>query len=269
MNTEPPTGDDLEQMLVTMKRTVLTRAAEQRTQRPRRGRRAGIVIGIIAVLGIGATSGGVALGMIPQPFAAAPAPSAPAAPVEPSETPTRSSAPVVNEPTSTPTPTRKPFTLDDPTSWTIGFDEVGPVALGAPVAGELDDLDAAYTRETDEFCSNPDVFFFSNGAEQGLVVTAVGGTVFGVTVGGNERPDQPLGTGPTTAEGVGVGSTLAQLRAAYPDLEPLPNTQSYGLPQWTTSDGSRHITFVLADDDGPVKTIWVSTNPNPPYEYCG
>ncbi|OIH94285.1 hypothetical protein BIU90_03705 [Curtobacterium sp. MCBA15_001] len=91
-------------MLVTMKRTVLTRAAEPRPQPRRRGRRAGIVIGVIAVLGLGATSGGVALGMIPQPFAAAPAPAPSAAPAQPSGTPTPSSAPVVNEPTSTPTP---------------------------------------------------------------------------------------------------------------------------------------------------------------------
>ena len=105
MNTEPPTGDDLQQMLVSMKREVLTRADQQRPAPRRRGRRAGIVIGVIAVLGIGATSGGVALGMIPQPFAAAPAPSPSATTVVPSETPTPSSAPVVSEPTSTPTPT--------------------------------------------------------------------------------------------------------------------------------------------------------------------
>lgn len=105
MNTEPPTGDDLEQMLVSMKRTVLTRAAEPRSQPRRRGRRAGIVIGVIAVLGIGATSGGVALGMIPQPFAAAPAPNPSATAVEPSGTPSESSAPVVERPTVTPTAT--------------------------------------------------------------------------------------------------------------------------------------------------------------------
>ncbi|WIB59607.1 hypothetical protein DEJ13_14345 [Curtobacterium sp. MCLR17_007] len=108
MNTEPPTGDDLQQMLVSMKREVLTRADQQRPAPRRRGRRAGIVIGVIAVLGIGATSGGVALGMIPQPFAAAPAPSPSATTVAPSETPTPSSAPVVSEPTSTPSSTPSP-----------------------------------------------------------------------------------------------------------------------------------------------------------------
>ena len=98
MNTEPPTGDELQQMLVSMKQDVLSRAPATRPAPRRRGRRAGIVIGVIAVLGIGATSGGVALGMIPQPFAAAPAPSPSSTTVVPSETPSESSAPVVERP---------------------------------------------------------------------------------------------------------------------------------------------------------------------------
>ncbi|WP_420365380.1 hypothetical protein AAEP80_17935 [Curtobacterium sp. L3-7] len=102
MNTEPPQGDDLQQMLVTMKHNVLARAELDRPAPGRRGHRAGIVIGIIAVLGIGVGSGAVALGMVPQPFTAAPAPSPTV--TEPTQTPTKSSAPVVNEPTTTPTP---------------------------------------------------------------------------------------------------------------------------------------------------------------------
>ena len=42
MNTEPPTGDDLQRLLVTMKQGVLDRAEEQRPASRRRGRRAGI-----------------------------------------------------------------------------------------------------------------------------------------------------------------------------------------------------------------------------------
>ncbi|MDN4649602.1 hypothetical protein [Curtobacterium sp. PsM8] len=104
MNTEPPTGDDLQRMLVSMKQTVLDRAEDRRPAPRRRGRRAGIVIGVIALLGLGATSGGVALGMIPQPFtASAPAPTpSPSEPVAPS---TPESAPVQETPDPVPTPT--------------------------------------------------------------------------------------------------------------------------------------------------------------------
>ncbi len=106
MNTEPPQGDDLQRMLVSMKQNVLARAELDRPAPKRRGRRAGIVIGVIAVLGIGVGSGAVALGMVPQPFTAAPAPSPTV--TEPPETPTKSSAPVISEPTATPTPTSTP-----------------------------------------------------------------------------------------------------------------------------------------------------------------
>lgn len=269
MNTEPPQGDDLQQMLVSMKHNVLARAELDRPVPKRRGRRAGIVIGIIAVLGIGVGSGAVALGMVPQPFTAAPAPSPTV--TEPPQTPTKSSAPVVNEPTATPTPTptRKPFALDDPSTWTISSGEVGPVALGGATAAELDDLDAAYTRITDEFCPNPNVFFYGRGAEQSITITQVDGKVFGITVGRNEAPDEPRGSGPTTAEGLGVGSTLAQLKAAYPGLEHQDSGDAYGLPMWTLDDGGRYITFVLSSDDGLVNVVWISTSPRPPYEYCG
>lgn len=59
---------------------------------------------MIALLGLGATSGGVALGMIPQPFtASAPAPTpSPSEPVAPS---TPESAPVQETPDPVPIPT--------------------------------------------------------------------------------------------------------------------------------------------------------------------
>ncbi|WP_144765798.1 hypothetical protein [Curtobacterium sp. 9128] len=131
MNTEPPTGDDLQQMLVTMKQHVLTRAELDHPTPRRRGRRAGIVIGIIAVLGIGATSGGVALGMIPQPFTAAPAPSPTM--TEPPETPTRSSAPVVNEPTTTPTPESSAGVIPSDCHSLVPASEYGRLFGGTPL----------------------------------------------------------------------------------------------------------------------------------------
>ncbi|ROP61147.1 hypothetical protein EDF24_1313 [Curtobacterium sp. PhB130] len=103
MNTEPPEGDDLQRMLVSMKHEVLTRVDRQRPLPRRRGRHVGIVIGVIAVLGIGVGSGAVALGLVPQPFeAAAPAPSS--TPTEPPAPSTPAAAPIENSPSVTPTP---------------------------------------------------------------------------------------------------------------------------------------------------------------------
>lgn len=270
MNTEPPTGDDLERMLVAMKRTVLTRAAEQRPQPRRRGRRTGIVIGVIAVLALGATSGGVALGMIPQPFAAAPAPAPSTTPTEPSETPTPSSAPVVNEPTTTPTPTptRRPYALDDPTSWTISGAEVGPVALGGETNAELDDLTPPYTRDANSTCPNTDAFFFSNGTEQHIWVQQTIGRVSGVLISRSRAGSESFGTGPATAEGIGVGSTVEELHDAYPDLVQLDMDQAHGQTIYALGGEGRWVSFVIGEPDR-VTDIWVSSDPTPPYEWCG
>jgi hypothetical protein len=67
MNTEPPTGDDLNRMLVSMKQNVLERTTDQ--QPPRAPRHIGLIIGLVALIGLGSASGAVALGLVPKPFA--------------------------------------------------------------------------------------------------------------------------------------------------------------------------------------------------------
>ncbi|GAA3341003.1 hypothetical protein GCM10017714_23160 [Curtobacterium pusillum] len=103
MNTEPPEGDDLQRLLVSMKQNVLERA----TPRPKRRRfRPGIAIGVVGLLAIGTATGAVALSLSQhdEPVAAPtrtqqpePAPSA--------TTPT--SAPITATPTPTPRTTPK------------------------------------------------------------------------------------------------------------------------------------------------------------------
>ncbi|QZQ55888.1 hypothetical protein KZI27_03240 [Curtobacterium sp. TC1] len=113
MNTEPPEGDDLQRMLVSMKQNVLERA----TPRARRGRgRSGIVIGVVALLAVGTATGAVALTLSQQDTPAA-APTQTQAP-EPSPTATTpSSAPITGtpRPTATATPTAPSTTATIPT----------------------------------------------------------------------------------------------------------------------------------------------------------
>jgi hypothetical protein len=98
MNTEPPTGDDLQQMLVAMKRNVLEHADERRPSRRRH--RPGIIVAAVALLALGTASGAVALAVVPQHQTAAPSTSS--APRTPSSTDSSSSAPVVETPTPHP-----------------------------------------------------------------------------------------------------------------------------------------------------------------------
>ncbi|MDM7892898.1 hypothetical protein [Curtobacterium caseinilyticum] len=278
MDTEPPQGDDLQRMLVPMKRHVLEHATPRRS---RRGRTTGIALGIVGVLLLGATGGGVALGLIPTSFtgqAQAPAPSDTPEQL-PSEAP--SGAPVSDEPTpvltptSTPTPTptstRPPYSLSDPSTWTISGTEVGPVALGGQLDAETDDLRGVLSDEFSS-CSNPRASFWAGKGTLLTIITGADGRIESLSVRGlAETTDRP----PTTAAGIGPGSTVAELRAAYPDLrrsstsdpDPAVTDDPYG-GLTTTVDGS-FVTFSTRGPDFPVDEVWVSTvDDAPPTEYC-
>lgn len=249
-------------MLVAMKQTVLTRAAEARPQRRRRGRRAGIVIGVIAVLGLGATGGGVALGMIPQPFAAAPAPTA-----APSRTPsaapsTPAAAPVQEtpEPAPTPTSTRRPFAIDDPSTWTISGNELGPIALGGQFDAETAVLhDGGRAASEHEPC--PAMISGTwklDGTDSVEVRADVDGVIRAVrlrpTVPSDDapvlRPDSPR-----TAQGVTLGSTLTELRSVYPDIHPVDPGATAEWSFWETDGAAGPMTFGLALDGETVNLI--------------
>jgi len=74
MDVEPPTGDDLNRMLVSMKQDVLRRAAAEppARRRPWARRHLGLTLSLVALLGIGGAGGALAL-VLPSPFQAAPA----------------------------------------------------------------------------------------------------------------------------------------------------------------------------------------------------
>jgi len=102
MNTEPPEGDELQRMLVSMKRNVLDRAAP----RPKRRRgRSGLVIGVVALLAVGTATGAVALTLSQQDEpVASPVQTQEPEPAPSATTPT--SAPITASPTPRPTPPR-------------------------------------------------------------------------------------------------------------------------------------------------------------------
>lgn len=280
MDTEPPQGDDLQRMLVPMKRHVLEHAAPRRS---RRGRTTGIALGIVGVLLLGATGGGVALGLIPTSFtgqAQAPAPSDTPEQL-PSEAP--SGAPVSDEPTpvltptSTPTPTstRPAYSLSDPSTWTISGTEVGPIALGGDRATELDDLAGIFeTLGPEQTCPNENAVFLHSEQGTSLIVSGQDGLVQNVDIGFAVPLGEDRVAGPTTPQGLGLGSTLEQLRAAYPDLHfsrPGLDGPTEDLPEggWVTTMNGATITFVVPAGRDTVAGMWVSlVDANPPYEYC-
>ncbi|MBT1610160.1 superantigen-like protein SSL4 [Curtobacterium poinsettiae] len=102
MNTEPPQGDDLQRMLVSMKQNVLERATPLRKRR--RGR-SGIVIGVVTLLAVGTATGAVALTLSQQNADPVAAPTQAQQPEPSPSATTPSSAPITGTPVPKPTPT--------------------------------------------------------------------------------------------------------------------------------------------------------------------
>lgn len=277
MRSEPPVGDDLQRMLVSMKQNVLERAEP----RKRRGRRTGVAIAVVALLAVGAASGGVALGLIPTTPEAAPV-STPS-PTEPARTITPSSAPVLitPTPTPTPTPTAPPYSATDWSTWTITADGAGPATLGSATGADDAALREGLTPApplVDDTgtviyqwgCANPNARIWER--SDGTVVEIVGdGVVQTVVISGasDSSVTQPE-VGPKTLAGVGLGSTLDEIRAAYPNVVQTRTDAAGGTGDtfWAVPDGGRFIVFQIPVDGSSVSTVYVGATDEPASDYC-
>jgi hypothetical protein len=165
-------------------------------------------------------------------------------------------------------PSAPAFALEDPTTWTVSGDEVGPIALGGAVAGEVDDLRVAYERSGSECPASPDTTSWIRSGAPGLTVQARDGRVTGVDISA-AGPDSTVEGGPTTAAGTGIGTSLEDLQAAYPELQyGGTSDEDRGRGSfWSIRSGSRYITSVLGAD-GAVESMWVGDSQVPPSEFC-
>ncbi len=189
----------------------------------------------------------------------------------PSSSAAAPSAPATRSPSATPSATASgpAFALDAPATWSISGAAVGPIALGGAVAAEVDDLAVAYDRDPGACPASPETSFWLRDGAPGLIVAARDGRVSGVAVTA-AGPGATVEGGPTTAAGTGIGTSLEDLQAAYPDLEYSGTTGvergegSY----WSVRSGSRFVTSTLGAD-GRVAAMWVGDSEQPPYEFCG
>lgn len=119
MKSEPPTGDELTRLLVTMKRNVLEQVAHEPAAEKRPGSTSGIValgVGVTLLLGLGAGAA-FALGILPpatEPSTSATAPPAPG--------PTASSEPAASPQPAPPAPPREHEDISEQPESRYGID---------------------------------------------------------------------------------------------------------------------------------------------------
>lgn len=187
-----------------------------------------------------------------------------------STTPAQLPAPTVSR-SVTPTPSPTP-TVDaaDPATWLVTFDGIGPMKAGVAlddVPGEL----AAFRQigAPEEQCAA-----YTYRLADTLKASAWGGVgdhthAVHVGVGWTGSDDAPgaadIAQSPRTERGIGIGSTIAELQAAYPELAV---TTAGAAPTYGIGDGSRWILFRDVWAGGTVSAIQVGTSTQITNEIC-
>lgn len=119
MKSEPPTGDELTRLLVSMKRNVLERVAQEPAPAKRMSSRRifGFGLGLVALLGVGAGTAVALMLAVPEEDSATPATQTPSSTPSSALTPGISSDPPSAPPTVPPAPPADhPVTADQPAS---------------------------------------------------------------------------------------------------------------------------------------------------------
>ena len=168
-------------------------------------------------------------------------------------------------PTPTATPTVAALNLEDPSSWLIDFTAVGPLALGDRLSDELPSM-SAFSTVVQEACPWETAFDKPDFPSIWIPDPSATGVVEQIVLqkwgsAGTVAPNSPQ-----TSAGIGIGSTQAELTAAYPSI-----TQVEGLyaPYYALPDDSGNWINFAVTEDGLVDTIVVRASSQIDSEYCG
>ncbi|MCM3658683.1 hypothetical protein M3147_15610 [Agromyces mediolanus] len=192
---------------------------------------------------------------------------------EPTPSPPATSSPT---PTASPTPAPVPSAaapdVADLTTWTISGAGFGPVVRGAAYPEVATPLTAFDLAPVDAAC--PRLFTLALAADDGpsvaallLIVSETGDRVEDVWVSGSPDASGTLPLAPRTAEGIGLGSRIDELTAAYPELQQIAQLSAEGFG-YAVGDAERGwIDFIVVED--VVTSVGSSAEPRAPKEFCG
>lgn len=209
--------------------------------------------GTIALLAVGV--------LLMAGCAGEPAGEEPAA-ASPSTTP---SAPAETTVPTPATPATAELNLDDPHSWVIDYTGIGPLTLQGKVADEAASA-TAFTTTLQDGCPWVTALDKTDFPSIWLPDPAATGVIDQIVLQAWGSAPTVAANSPATSAGIGIGATLDQITAAYPDIE--QNDGRYA-PFYSLPDGSGHwINFALSAD-GIVDTIVVRDSALMDSEYCG
>lgn len=188
----------------------------------------------------------------------------------PTSTGPASRTPAAAEPSPTAPATSAAADPADPSTWLVAFDGIGPMKAGAPLATVPDELRAftqlsapeeqctAYVHELD-----PDLKAANVATRQDAEHVARTSVSW---MGSARAPGAAdVARSPRTERGIGIGSTLEELREAYPELVV---THLSDVPTYGVGDGERWILFRDLWAEGTVTVIQVGTGTLIANEIC-
>ncbi|MFK4730689.1 hypothetical protein ROT00_13445 [Agromyces mediolanus] len=185
---------------------------------------------------------------------------------EPTPSPTATPTPTPSS-TPTPTPTETEAAPDpaDPSGWLISADGIGPIERGAPYPEAISSLTDLYSVEPSGLC--PELVYLKHPEKAELLVirSEDGASVYRVWAFSSARDAGGLRNGGATDAGIGLGATVEELQAAYPELELVierPSSDVYAVGD----DGSGWIIFTAVD--GVVGGIAAADTKFAPQELC-
>jgi hypothetical protein len=185
---------------------------------------------------------------------------APAEPMSPSRTTTQVPTPT---PTAASTPTQNPA---DPSTWILGWDRVADVHLGQSLAALAS---AAKLVPVDDTVDCPPGYWTAQGAPSGDVRvslmqegsrgTAVSDPTFSYAQFAVREPSETVvATSPSTDAGIRLGSTEAELLAAYPSIQKTSSKYDDSMGYTTYADGpsdGRYLVFQVAATPSGARTV--------------